>query len=260
MDTLQLFTHRIPELEKLPLKPEIFFYPSAGIDFRGCVAFTDHRIRHEQKHHGRKFTKPDLYVYNCLGSEVLELKEKLSQGDVELWNDRSTRIIARNYHTLELRPDINFEINPDYIDAENLNLNDFESDRVFYFELLILGENYSEIQRVLYFEAENVDFFNQIILTNIFQTKYLCTTREGLAWGNCKKSIIDYIYLENEPHFFTNHGFMPSFNILFNDYTKEMFVDAVRDSFSVVPYYGNYISESEQFPNDSIIYKIKYST
>lgn len=258
MDTLQLFTERVPELEALPSQPRVYWYPSAGKDFRGCVAFTDYRIQHEKKHHGRKYSKPNLYVYNCLGAEVLELKEKLSQGDVVLWNDQSTRIMGKNYRSLQLRNDVNFEINPDYIDTENMSLNDFETDRAFYFELEISGLNYSETQKILYFEAENIDFFNQIILTNIFQTKYLCATREGLAWGNCKKSIIDYIYLENEPHFFTDHGFMPSFNILFNDYTKEMFVEAVRDSFSVVPYYGKFISESDDFTDDSVIYKLCY--
>lgn len=262
MNSLQLFTHRIPELENLPLKPKIFFYPSAGFDFRGCVAFTNYRIQHESKNHGRGFNKPELFVYTCIGNEVLELKAKLAQGEVELMNDQYTTIVARNYKTLELRSDIIFEINRNYIDCENLNLGNYQTNTAFYFELLISGENYSETQKILYFEAENIDFFNKIILSNIFKTNYLCTTREGIGWGGCKKSVIDYIYKDNYPLFFTTFGFKPEINILFNDFTKDLFDSAVLASeiLDVNPYYGNYISESQRFINDSVIYKINYLT
>ncbi len=259
MNTLQLFTEKVPELESLPSKPKVYWYPSAGKDFRGCVAFTDYRIQHEKKHHGRKYSKPNLYVYNCLGAEVLELKEKLSQGDVELWNDHSTRITGKNYRSLKLRNDINFEVNPDFIDTENLSLNDYQTDRAFYFELEVSGENYREIQRILYFEAENIDFLNKVILKNIFDIQYLCSTREGLSWGCCKKSILEYIYSDNHPHFFLEYGFAPEFQIISNNYTKDIFEDATQNSeLSAVPHYGKFISESDSFTNGSVIYKIAY--
>ncbi len=260
MNTLQLFTEKVPELESLPSQPKVYWYPSAGMDFRGCVAFTDYRIQHELEIHGREFIKPELFLLNCLGSEVIELKEKLENGEVEVWSDPSTRLTARNYQSLELRDDIVFQINSDYIDTENLNLNDFESDRAFYFELEVSGQHYIEIQKVLYFEAENIDFFHKIILQSMFDTKYLCTTREGLSWGNCKMSIIDYIYGENQPQFFADHGFAPTFQILSNNYTKKILEDAVEHSMSVVPNFGKFISENDDFTDDSVIYKVNYLT
>ena len=73
-------------------------------------------------------------MYNCLGADVIEIKEQLSQGDSKLCNDHSTRITGKNYRSLKLRNDINFEINPDYIDTENMYLNDFETYRAYYSE------------------------------------------------------------------------------------------------------------------------------
>lgn len=259
MDSRQLFTQSILELEYLPSQPRIYWYPSAGIDFRGPVAFTNFRIQHQKIHHGRDYVKPDLYIYNCLGPEVIDLRNKLEQGvEVELFNDNITRVIAKNFRLLEVRDDINFEINPEFIDVEVLNLDECQTNIAFYFELEVSGESYNEIQKLLYFQAENIDFFEKIILTNIFETLYLCTTREGLSWGGCHKSIIEHIYKDNHPHFFSTQGFKPKFNILSNNFTKELFETAVEGSISIVPYYGNYISENEVYSNDSVIYKLNY--
>lgn len=259
MDSLQLFTQSIPELEYLPTKPRIYWYPSAGIDFRGPVAFTKYRIQHQKIHHGRDYLKPDLYIFNCLGPEVTDLIRRLEQGvEVELFNDCITKIVAKNYQLLVVRDDISFEINPEFIDVEILNLDEYQTNIAFYFELEVSSESYCETQKILYFKAENIDFFEKIILTNIFETSYLCNTREGLSWGGCNKSIIEHIYKDNYPHFFTTQGFKPKFNILSTNFTKELFETAVEGLISIVPYYGNYISESEEFRNDSMIYKLSY--
>ncbi len=259
MDSLQLFTQSIPELESLPSQPRIYWYPSAGIDFRGPVAFTNFRIQNQKIHHGRDYVKPDLFIFNCLGPEVIDLRNKLEQGvEVELFNDNISRIVAKNYRVLEVRNEISFEINPSFIDIEILNLDEYQTNIAFYFEFEVFSESYCETQKILYFKAENIDFFEKIILTNIFETSYLCNTREGLSWGGCNKSIIEHIYNDNHPHFFTTQGFKPTFNILSNNFTKELFETVVEGSISTVPYYGNYISESEQYRNDSIIYKLSY--
>jgi hypothetical protein len=261
MDSLRLFSERLPALESLPEIPSILWYPSAGVDFRSPVFLTKHHIDFEKKHHGRNFKNPDLFILNCMGPEVVELRAKLELGgELVLLNDHSTKILARNYQSLKIREDINFQINPDFIDTEALNLYDYHTNFAFYFELEVSGENYSETQKILYFECENIDFFNQIILSNIFETTYLCATREGIAWGRCRKSVIDYIYLENQPSFLINRGFKPEFNILFTDFTRVIFEEAANNSdlLSIKTNYGRYISKSDGFSNDSVIYKIAY--
>tara|TARA_R110002072_G_scaffold287464_6_gene453187 strand:+ start:3728 stop:4513 length:786 start_codon:yes stop_codon:yes gene_type:complete len=261
MDSSQLFTARIPELESLPAQPCVYWYPSAGIDFRGPVAFTYFRIQHEKKYHGRNYRKPDLFILNCLGSEVTDLRRKLEQEiEVNLFNDHNTIIKAKNYQSLEIRDDIIFETNPEYIDFEVLENAENQTNTALYFEIEVAGENYLEVQKILYFQVENIEFFKKVILVNIFEILYLCSTREGLAWGFCKKSIIEYIYSDNHPYFFYEHVFRPTFIIISRNYTKQIFEDAVEntDSLSVKSNYGNFISESDDFTNDPIIYKINY--
>ena len=263
MNTLKLFHEKIPELEFLPEKPKVFWYVSAGKeDFRGPVFLTQHHIDHELKHHGKEFIKPDLFVFNCLGDDVQDLRNKLSYGEVELRNDGLTKIKGVNYKELSLKDGISFYINPDYIEI-NHAINYKTGKPAFYFELEISGRKYFEIQKILYFEAENIDFFNKIILNDFFYTLFLCAIREGCGYGGCKKSIIEYIYQGSQPLFFTNKGFKPKYNILFNDFTKEIFEQAVNDSqiLTVDRSYSNYILESQdRLENDSTIFKINYDT
>ncbi len=261
MDSLQLFTNRIPELEALPTRPQTLWYVSAGVDFRAPVFLTQHHIDLEIKHHGREYIKPEIFVFNAMGSEVVELKQKLEVGgEVLLYHDHSTIINAKNYQSLEVRDDISFETNPDYIDLEILNVNENQTNTALYFEIEVAGENYSEVQKILYFQVENIEFFKKVILTNIFEIVYMCSTREGLSWGLCKKSIVEFIYSDNHPHFFLEYGFAPKFQIISRNYTKQIFEDAVEstNSVSILPDYGNYISDSDKSINDSIIYRISY--
>jgi hypothetical protein len=65
----------------------------------------------KQAHHGRDFGKPDLFVYNCLGPEVQDLKLNFQVVEEELFNDEGTSIVAKNYN-LDLNEDIGFHVNP----------------------------------------------------------------------------------------------------------------------------------------------------
>jgi hypothetical protein len=73
-----LFVNRVAELDELPVKPKVFWYVSAG-DFRGPV-FDTISYRSWSKASWKRFGKPDLFVYNCLGPEVQDLRIKLSSG------------------------------------------------------------------------------------------------------------------------------------------------------------------------------------
>lgn len=254
-----MFNEKLPELEVLPKKPTVFWYPSAGSDFRGPVTFTSYKISHELKHHSRVYSKPDIFIYNSLGEEVLELKEKfLEGGNVVLFQDYSTTVTAKNFKTINLNTNFNFEINTEFIDIENLPINGFHLNEVFYFELEICGEDYNETQKILYFQSENIDFYKKVILKNIFNTQYLCATKEGLAWGRCYKSIIEYVFAENQYENFIELGFKPKYFILSVDVTKDIFDNYLETSKIIsAKKYGKYISRLE-FEEETIIYKAKY--
>lgn len=260
MESQKLFVNRVAELDELPVKPKVFWYVSAGDDFRGPVFLTQYHIDHEVRHHGRDLEKPDLFVYNCLGPEVQDLKIKLSSGRrVELFNDEGTSIVAKNYKILDLNEDIDFYVNPDYIEVGHIR-DTTNQKKAFYFELEIINRNYTETQKILYFEAENIDFFNKIIRSDFFETSYLCATREGMGFGNCKKSIIDYIYKDAQPSFYIENGFRPKYNILFYDFTNSLFQEEVAQPslISAKGDYVNYICDSSG-NSDASFYKLDYA-
>ena len=260
MDTSKLFKNQVTELETLSNKPTVFWYVSAGDEFRGPVFLTQHHIDHLSRYNGREFIKPDLFVYNCLGEEVKDLRKKLSQGRVDLSVDDITKIEGVNYQSLSIRDDLGF-----HIDQEYINLAPDSGSEAFYFELIITGEEYTETQRVLYFEHENIDFFNKIILKNYFNVKYLCATTEGIYGGRCMISIAQHIYKDTQPLFFTDIGFKPNYFIGAGGTTTGAFESGTKNSeiVSVTKDYGDYIwKKSNKDPKeswkDAIIYKLDY--
>jgi hypothetical protein len=61
-------------LNTLPIIQKSFWYLSAGDDFRGPVFFSQHHLEQGGRHHGKIFSKPDVFMYNCLGNEIKELR------------------------------------------------------------------------------------------------------------------------------------------------------------------------------------------
>jgi hypothetical protein len=180
MKTTNLFTQPIPELETLPVKPSVFWYVSSGSDFRGPMFLTHHHIAHEAKHHGKHFVKPDLFVYSCLGQEVAELREKLRQGSPVLFTDEITTLTGKNYREFGINSNIKLEVSPDFIEMGMAHFPKPEN-AAFYFEIEVKGRDYTETQKVLYVEHDNIDFFRKVILKSYFEVVYLCATREGIA-------------------------------------------------------------------------------
>src|SRR5690625_7944346 len=103
MNTQRIFGERVQELEVLSERPKVFWYVSAGKDFRGPVFLTQHHIQHLRKHHGRELVKPELFVYTCLGYGGEKLKEKLSQGDgISLYSDAFIEVIGSNFKIINM--------------------------------------------------------------------------------------------------------------------------------------------------------------
>jgi len=250
MDTQKLFTERITELENLSNCPSIFWYVSAGKDFRGPNFLTEHNINRLSKHHGKNFIKPELFVYNCLGNYVEDLKNELSNGDgVVLFSDDITTIKGSNFRVLSTVGSINLE--PDLKNNRISCTPPIKGEEAFYFELTITGSDYSETQKILYFEAENIDFFHKIILKNIFNVIYLCATQTGSV-----KTIIEHIYYDEYPDFFISQGFRPVFNIIsLRDQDK---FDEKTEKSNLINVQKNYDHNFYRFYNNVFLNRIKY--
>ena len=237
MNSLDIFSERVQELEDLPEKPNIFWYVSAGDDFRGPVFLSDHYINYMNTKHGKQFSRPDLFVFNCLGHETDNLHTRLRRHDnPRLFSDRRIRVTAKNFQMLTIKRSIQetLQVNPEYM----YFCEEYVARRrtiAFFFEVDIVGVSYAGIhyedtQKILYFAHENIDFFNNIILKNFFNVEYLCATREGCGMGGCRKSIVEHIYKDGDPLFYSERGFRPAFNVLFNDFTADLFEEQTKSS------------------------------
>jgi len=201
------------DLIDLPDKPKIFWYNSAGTDLSPLVFFNEENLHRIQDETIKKFELPELFVFNCLGSEVAELREILKNSNqrTELYSNNEYLIEGFNYKELILNSMvIEDNVNPNYF--EQSHLPKFKNNSaVFYFDVeisKITGELKST-HKVLYFEMENINFFQQVICKDIFNVIHHCGTDEGMAWGNSKKSIFEYIYKDHNPLYFVNKGYKP---------------------------------------------------
>lgn len=264
MDSKRIFTQLVPELETLPTTPNIFWYVSAGDDFRGLSFLSSYNIDHQMEHHKKELKRPDLFVFNCLGPETDDLVEKLkTQTNPIIFSDQITTIKASNFKELILLNEIQSQL---YIDPKYILIAEEYRDRkstpVYYFEIEVSGDDYTDNHKVLYFEHENIDFFQKIILNSFFKVQYLCATREGMGFGFCKKSIVDHIYKEGANNFYFDKGFRPDYLILFNDFTRDLFKKEIEDSVLISYSEGfcNYPSESPERWGDATVFKLEYDS
>lgn len=197
-------------LDKLQANTSALWYCSAGTDFRSPVFFSQGYLDILYQHRRVSLGKPKLFVFNCLGREVTELKQKLKGNRfVDLFDDKKTKITGNNYCEFSLKSDkVDFQINP-----ANFHMSfmpELDPDvHAFYFDITIQSTEFAETHPVLYFEMENHNFFHQVVLGQYFNVKYFCTTGEGVAFGGNKKSMVKEIYELNNPLYYAEKGFKP---------------------------------------------------
>lgn len=264
MDFLTLFETAPSVLKGLPKRPKVFWYVSAGEDFRGPTYLTNHNIEYEKRQHQRHFVKPELFIYNCIGEEPSCLIENLSKGETILYQDNLTEIKGSKFKSLTLASDLKLTVDEKYIEKSRLSKK-IDIYKAFYFELIITGKDYQETQKVLYFQNENINFYENVMKQPYFETIYLCATRQGTSFGGCKKSILTHIYKENQISDLIRSNFKPKYIISFgNSFDKIVEYElAFSQNVSIKKNYGNYIQEKTISNNrnrlQSIITKIDYS-
>ena len=219
--------------EEMPLLPNVYWYVSAGMDFRGPVYLTGFHINHLKRHHQYELKKPDLYVFNCLGGEIKDLIDNLDSiknGGYTVYSDGRTEILVTKYLAVKIdREKVNYEINPKFIVKAHVSdpIKKKKHDAALLtLKIKSLSIGFEEEVKVIYLQMENINCFQEFILKHkAVNVQYLCTTREGLAWGNCKRSIIKEIY--DTDHHYLPQGFNPEYVITLNDCTRFFFLKKI---------------------------------
>ena len=242
MNFRNLFKNEHDVLKNLPERPKVFWYLSAEKDFRGPVFLTDHNILREKTHYNHNFEKPDLFVYNSIGKSIETIKEKFKADEPILFEDEKTKIIGRNLQELPLADDYEIFINPSRIRYADKSCYE-NIDRAYYFEVEIIGETYKEVQRIIYFIHENIDFYEKVMRKNYFQTIYLCATRQG-----SNACILEHLKRARVFDQYQKQNFKPKYIIAFTGRLNRVLSPVLSENPSVsVEYdYGNYIQEGRQ--------------
>ncbi|NOU60585.1 hypothetical protein [Marinifilum caeruleilacunae] len=249
--------------ENLAEHPKTFWYVSAGTDFRGPVYLTDFHINHQLKYHREKLEKPELYLFNCLGSEVKQLERKLkrkNKTEFILFEDEFTRIKAIDYIPVKIdRERLNYSISDEFIVSDHVQdpLTYQENDAfLLNIEIESLSENFKETTKIIYLQMENINCLQNVILNEkAVDVQYLCATREGNGFGNCKRSIIKEIY-EHEDHY-QSQGFDPDYVITFTDFTEPLFLEKMASKNRKLKKCASLPFEyKEQMTNNNSVYQI----
>lgn len=147
------------------------WYPSSNTDFS---------IIHELE---RSDIKPDLFVFSDYALRIFDMD--ISVG-ATLRNEFTNNEIIE-CHKLKLKSQCNFSVNESYVDFPEA-----ASDEIYLLKVALyhnvnntpLGEYF-----VIYFNYENINFLDEVLLKNKVKVDFFIKTNEGFAWGGGRKSI-----------------------------------------------------------------------
>jgi len=174
-------------LNSIPANPNILWYPSAGYDFRDLFELSAERA----SVHGIDVL-PDIYLHNDLSRELSEVKTG------EIYNYDKTIVTLTGRYEMELKPsaDVTFDMNPEYswyVDdlTQSPKIQLMEISRQHATEGITHGV-------ILYFNFENNNFLDQVILRHKIPISHIVKIREGIAEGGVRMSIAYVLDLLSE--------------------------------------------------------------
>lgn len=164
--------------------PNILWYPSSGNDFRDILEFTNERARlHKMQE------LPNLHIHTDYYTARLNLNEIV-------YTDTRTIVQIENKFELQLKNNIQYHINPEYVDFPN---DAPDKPTIYLLDITVNSNTLGEIKKpVLYFLFENINFLDEIILKNKISISHLVKVREGCGFGGNRKSIsLVYAFISN---------------------------------------------------------------
>lgn len=219
------------------IRPKTFWYVSAGRDFRPLVFLSDAYRQHRLA--GLSIKRPELFVYTCLGADGLHgLKAGMT-----VYKDNRTEITILSLQPLQIdRGKVTYLINPDFVHfADDPLLKHDHDAALMELEVKSLTLGTTDRFSLLYLAMENINCFEKVMANGWFDVQFLCTTREGLGFGGCGKSILSHVYEEGRN---LTHRFHPRFVITWSDYTDQLFRNCAKRYYPELRRLAPYIPEN----------------
>ena len=221
---------------------KVFLYPSAGMDFRPLVYFNTLSDSWRKTNLNREITSPDVFVFSSIGSELKEFGRNLKQGlyrNSPLYEDATTLLeVTRPHRYVSFSDDINLEVNTDYIDDRyGQYQNAFGENNGVYLTVKYTHKRTGKscAMKLIMLEIENMNFMDEIVSKKKLDIEILCTTREGLGFGFCLHSVLEY-WTTNRSRF---PDFKPKYLV---DWRRRL--EDFSEKFPEYHYYQNYILET----------------
>ena len=223
--------------------PKVFWYASAGRDFRPLVyvhpAF-QRALAQKMQESFFSLPVPDLFVYSCLMPKGV----KFTKGEV-LYQDKKTRIRCILTQPLPLnRQRVRYQIDRKKAhfgrDPRRSKRAEAQLMLVEVKSLIGMGE---ALYPVLYLEMENCNCFDEILSKSAFDVQYLCFTREGLAMGGCAKSVSTHIFEEARIDRARDRGFNPQYVVTWGGVSEQIFLRSAPRWYPRLHYRAKYIGE-----------------
>ena len=151
------------------------WYPSSASDF-GLINEIE-----------RSGWKPDLFIFTDYALDAHHFDFDLGENSTLNWEYTYGKIIESN--PIDFKTAINYDVNPDYV-----GLPEFARDETFILLLKIElwhkdTEQLLSTNDVLYFNFENINFLDEVLLKNKVQMEYFLKTNEGMGYGGGKRSV-----------------------------------------------------------------------
>jgi hypothetical protein len=229
-------------LDRLPdRRLRVSWSVSAGDDGRPLVYFSEpwlRKIRREWRL--SEIEAPEMHIFTGLSSRGHCGLDGMPQYTFE---DRSTRMFTTRFEPLELETlRFPFRVERQYYHFAG----DFvvPPTRAALIDVQVESRTtgVSFTSNLLYLEVENINAFDVLFSTGLFDVRYLIATREGLGMGGCGKSVLEHIYADGRIRYARMNGFEPQYVVTWEDYTHAMFTKAACEFYpdvrSVAPYIG----------------------
>jgi hypothetical protein len=154
--------------------PNILWYPSAGSDYRDLIELSDERANLHNIE-----VQPDLFIHTDYMVEGLDHK-------FTLYDDGKTSVEVENRYELELINEINYEVSSVYAVFNN----EAPSKPIIYLlDIKVTSNTFGIIRKpLLYFNFENINFLDQIILKYKLRISHIVKVRDGCGFGGNRKS------------------------------------------------------------------------
>lgn len=235
MSSIKIFNEGIETIKNLPAHPKLFWcrksqkssHPWGPIDPNLGELWPDRKYTttfSTRFDYLVKYGKPDLGVFTYIGEETEDFLELLKKGDQVLFRENEgLTSFGINFKELTLHSEIINKLhdNPKYLSLAN----DFlKKQRMFgcYFEIRYSKEDKMLVSLpILYFDASYLDFFENVIVSNLFSQKIPAgQTREETI-----KTLVSSLYFDRNLSIKSTRSFEPIFVIYENEDEANFFIE-----------------------------------